>query len=90
MVQIPVSESVARVIAQRVSERSLSSPSDYIQELVEADATRVNRRRIDKALLEALTDDPTSDLEWNEATKAAWRRETQTCLEAGKLRIGTP
>lgn len=38
MVQIAVSESVGRVIAQRVRKRSLNSPSDYIQELAEADA----------------------------------------------------
>lgn len=83
MVQIAVSESVARVIAERVAERRLSGPGDYIQELVEADATRTNRRRIDKALLEALTDDPASDLEWNEATKAAWRQATQARLNSG-------
>ena len=83
MVQIAVSESVARVIAERVAERRLSGPSDYIQELVEADTTRANRRRIDHALLEALTDDPASDLEWNDATKAAWRQETQARLNLG-------
>ena len=82
MVQIPVSESVARVIAERVAERRLGGPSDYIQELVEADTARANRRRIDQALLEALTDDPASDLEWNEATKAAWRQETQSRLNS--------
>ena len=80
MVQIAVSEFVARVIAQRVSERHLSGPSDYIEELVEADATRVNRRRIDKALLEALTDDPATDMEWTAANKAAWRQETEIGL----------
>lgn len=80
MVQIPVSESVARVIAQRVAERRLSGPSDYIQELVEADATRANRRRIDQALLEALTDDPATDIEWNEEAKTAWRQETKLSL----------
>lgn len=83
MVKIAVSESVARVIAQRVSERHLGGPSDYIEELVEADATRATRRRIDQALLEALAADPASDLEWNEATKAAWRQETQPHLNLG-------
>lgn len=81
MVQIAVTESVARVIAQQVIERRLSGPSEYIQELVEADATRANRRRIDQALLDALTDDPASDLEWNETTKAAWRQTTRVALE---------
>lgn len=83
MVQIAVSETVARVIAERVAERRLNGPSDYIQELVEADTTRAKRRRIDQALLEALTDDPASDLERNEATKAAWRQETQARLNSG-------
>lgn len=83
MVQIAVSESVARVIAQRVAERHLSGPGDYIEELVESDATRTNRRRIDRVLMEALTDDPSSDLEWNEATKAAWRQATQARLISG-------
>ena len=82
MVQIAVSESVARVIAQRVSERHLSGPSDYIEELVEADATRATRRRIDKALLEALTDDPATDMEWTEANKAAWHQEMRDRLES--------
>ena len=81
MVQIAVSESVARVIAERVAERQLNGPSGYIQELVEADTTRATRRRIDHALLEALTDDPASDLEWNETTKAAWRQETKARRE---------
>ena len=85
MVQIAVSESVARVIAERVAERRLSGPGDYIQELVEADATRTNRRRIDQALLEALTDDPASDLEWNDASKAAWREATQARLSSGSM-----
>ena len=83
MVQIAITESVARVIAERVAERRLSGPSDYIQELVEADTTRATRRRIDQALLEALTDDPASDLEWNKTTKATWRWETKTRLESG-------
>ena len=83
MVQIAVSESVARVIAQRVSERNLNGPSDYIEELVEVDAPRLNRRRIDKALLEALTDDPATDMEWTEANKAAWRQETHSRLISG-------
>lgn len=85
MVQIPVSESVARVIAQRVSERHLNSPSEYIQELVEADVTRANRRRIDKALLDALMDDPATDMEWNEVNKAAWRQETEARLKSGAM-----
>ena len=82
MVQIAVSESVAHVIAQRVSERHLSGPSDYIKELVEADAMRANRRRIDKALLEVLTDNPATDMEWTEANKAAWRQETKALLKS--------
>lgn len=83
MIQIAVSDSVAQVIAERVAERRLSSPSDYIQELVEADETRANHRRIDHALLEALTSDPDSDLEWTEESKASWRQETKSRLESG-------
>ena len=79
---VQIAESVARVIAQRVSERHLSGPSDYIEELVEADATRATRRRIDKALLEALTDDPATDMEWTEANKAAWHQEMRDRLES--------
>ncbi len=83
MVQIAVSESVARVIAERVAERQLSGPSDYIQELVEADTTRANRRRIDQGLLEALTDDPRTDFEWSDETKDAWRQETKARSDSG-------
>lgn len=80
MVPIAVSESVTRVIAEPVVERQLSGHENHIQELVEADTPHANRRRIDQALLEALTDNPASDLEWNEATKTAWRQETRVRL----------
>lgn len=83
MIQIAVSESVAQVIAERVAERRLSSPSDYIQELVEADKTRANRRRIDQELLEVLTADPASDLEWTDETKATWQQEIKARLASG-------
>lgn len=83
MVHIAVSESVARVIAERVAERRLSGPNDYIRELVEADTTRANRRRIDQGLLQALTDDPSMDFEWSDETKGAWRQETKARLDSG-------
>lgn len=60
--------------------RRTNGSSDDIQELVEADATRATRRRIDQALLEALTSDPSTDLEWTDETKAAWRQETRDRL----------
>ena len=80
MVQIPVSESVAQLIAQRVAERQLSGASDYIERLVADDHIQSSRRQIDQALREALMDDPSSDWEWTAETKAAWRRETQRRL----------
>jgi len=58
----------------------MSASSDYCQEPVEAVATRASRRRIDQALLETLTDDPATDMEWTEANKSAWRAEAERIL----------
>lgn len=82
MAEIAVSESVTRVIAERVAERRLNGPGDYIQELVEADTMCANRRRIDQALLEALTADSSTDREWIDETKVAWRQEAKGRLES--------
>ena len=67
--QISVSETTAELLAQTVRERQFSDPSEYIEQLIEADHAEhldidpEHKKWMMEQVREALNDDPANDIE---------------------------
>ena len=76
--QISVSETTAELLAQSVRERQFSDPSEYIEQLIEADHAEhldidpEHKKWMMQQIHEALDSDPENDIE---GTSEYWERK---------------
>ncbi len=82
--QISVSETTAELLAQTVRERQFTDPSEYIEQLIEADHAEhfdidpEHNKWMNAQIREALESDPADDIE---VTPEYWEKKRQE-LEA--------
>ena len=87
--QISVSETTAELLAQTVRERQFSDPSEYIEQLIEADHAEhldiapEHREWMNEQIREALESDPADDIPVTPQFWEDWRKELEGKIAKG-------
>lgn len=90
--QISVSETTAELPAQTVRERQFSDPSEYIEQLIEADHAEhldidpEHKKWMMEQVREALNDDPANDIEFTPEYWEAKREKLEAMIACGDQR----